>query len=195
MDILLVLAHGIFGWGDAASSDFKRDYFYGIKPFLIERCRAKGLTPTIIAPTVSPSESIAVRGGQLQSQIEKALHGMPKGTRTHVIAHSMGGLDTRWAITEGRMGDRIASLTTIGTPHRGTTIADLVLRHVKGLKSAVDLVDQLSDLAHNFTRRIKNQDALEFYRHLISNIEQSSPGEIERGLEALTLDGVHAFNQ
>ena len=59
MEILLVLAHGLFGWGDAASSDSKRDYFYGIKPFLTERCRAKGLTPTIIAPTVSPRAGAA----------------------------------------------------------------------------------------------------------------------------------------
>lgn len=56
----------------------------------------------------------------------------------HLIAHSMGGLDCRYLIASlDRRGayesdpqlarKRIASLTTIGSPHRGSPIADMVL--------------------------------------------------------------------
>ncbi|MFL5310583.1 MAG: lipase family alpha/beta hydrolase, partial [Myxococcales bacterium] len=42
-----------------------------------------------------------------------------------VIAHSMGGLDARYAISRLGLGERVASLVTIGTPHQGTPVADL----------------------------------------------------------------------
>jgi triacylglycerol lipase len=37
----------------------------------------------------------------------------------------MGGLDARYAISRLGLGDKVASLTTIGAPHRGTPLADL----------------------------------------------------------------------
>jgi triacylglycerol esterase/lipase EstA (alpha/beta hydrolase family) len=57
----------------------------------------------------------------------------------HLIAHSMGGLDSRYLIAQlesagrergdppGSASNRIASLTTVGSPHRGSPIADMVL--------------------------------------------------------------------
>jgi triacylglycerol lipase len=44
----------------------------------------------------------------------------------HLIAHSMGGLDARGMISRnnGGIAERIRTLTTIGTPHRGTPVAD-----------------------------------------------------------------------
>lgn len=44
----------------------------------------------------------------------------------HIIAHSMGGLDSRYLITHLGGSHRIASLTTIATPHFGSPIADVV---------------------------------------------------------------------
>jgi len=44
--------------------------------------------------------------------------------RVNIIAHSMGGLDARYAIARLGLSDRVASLVTIGTPHRGTPLAD-----------------------------------------------------------------------
>jgi triacylglycerol lipase len=40
----------------------------------------------------------------------------------------MGGLDSRWMIYKYKMDDRVATLTTIGTPHLGTSCADQRLR-------------------------------------------------------------------
>lgn len=45
--------------------------------------------------------------------------------RVNILAHSMGGLDARWAVARLGLHDKVASVTTIGTPHRGTPLADL----------------------------------------------------------------------
>src|SRR5262249_6473159 len=42
----------------------------------------------------------------------------------HLIAHSMGGLDARFLISRLNMAERVLTLTTLGTPHRGSTFAD-----------------------------------------------------------------------
>ncbi|MDU1889869.1 MAG: triacylglycerol lipase [Dysgonomonas sp.] len=44
--------------------------------------------------------------------------------KVNIIAHSKGGLDARYTITTLGMSDYVASLTTISTPHRGSTLAD-----------------------------------------------------------------------
>jgi triacylglycerol lipase len=41
----------------------------------------------------------------------------------------MGGLDARHMIVDQEMGERVASLTTVGTPHLGTILADQVIGH------------------------------------------------------------------
>lgn len=47
--------------------------------------------------------------------------------KVNIIAHSKGGLDCRYAISELDAGKYIASLTTINTPHRGCIFADYLL--------------------------------------------------------------------
>ncbi|MBQ4473556.1 MAG: alpha/beta fold hydrolase, partial [Lachnospiraceae bacterium] len=44
--------------------------------------------------------------------------------KVHVIAHSKGGLDARMAASSFGCGDRIASLTTVATPHHGSKTLD-----------------------------------------------------------------------
>lgn len=48
--------------------------------------------------------------------------------RIDLIAHSLGGLDARYALAHLGLARRVRSLVTVGTPHRGTPIADLALR-------------------------------------------------------------------
>lgn len=43
--------------------------------------------------------------------------------KVNIIAHSKGGLDSKYMITELGMEDKVASLTTLCTPHRGSVIA------------------------------------------------------------------------
>jgi triacylglycerol lipase len=47
--------------------------------------------------------------------------------RINIIAHSKGGLDSRYAIAKLGIGDKVASLTTVNTPHRCCLFADYLL--------------------------------------------------------------------
>jgi len=44
--------------------------------------------------------------------------------KLHLIAHSKGGLDARYLVSSLGYGDRVASLTTIATPHHGSRTMD-----------------------------------------------------------------------
>jgi triacylglycerol lipase len=47
-----------------------------------------------------------------------------EATKVNIVAHSQGGLDARYAITKLGYAPHVASLTTMGTPHRGTPLGD-----------------------------------------------------------------------
>ncbi len=47
--------------------------------------------------------------------------------KVNIIAHSKGGLDCRYAISEFDIAPYVASLTTISTPHRGCIFAEKLL--------------------------------------------------------------------
>lgn len=53
--------------------------------------------------------------------------------KVNLIAHSKGGLDSRYAISSLAMSAKIASLTTIATPHHGSKTMDLICKLPKGL--------------------------------------------------------------
>ena len=68
------------------------------------------------------------RAADLRREIIRITRNFSKWPRVHIIAHSMGGLDARMMIYKYEMQDRIGSLTTIGTPHLGTSYADWGLK-------------------------------------------------------------------
>lgn len=53
--------------------------------------------------------------------------------KVNIIAHSKGGLDSRWAISKLGAAPMVASLTTINTPHRGCRFVDYACRLPEGL--------------------------------------------------------------
>jgi len=61
----------------------------------------------------------------LKKTIENVL-AQTKTDKINIIAHSKGGIDSRYLIWKHDFGDKIASLTTICTPHHGSEIADLI---------------------------------------------------------------------
>jgi triacylglycerol lipase len=101
----VVLTHGILGFGD---------YFRGVAQHL----RSMGVT--VYLPRLPPLGSVPERAQRLAEFIASLPH-----ERVNVIAHSMGGLDIRYAVAHCGLAARVASIVTIGTPHRGTPIADL----------------------------------------------------------------------
>ncbi len=55
--------------------------------------------------------------------------------KLNVIAHSKGGLDIRMAASSLGAGERLASITTIATPHHGSRTLDLLFRAPRSLFS------------------------------------------------------------
>lgn len=48
--------------------------------------------------------------------------------KINIIAHSKGGLDCRYALSNLGAGGKVASLTTISTPHHGSKTMDLLMK-------------------------------------------------------------------
>ena len=69
----------------------------------------------------------AIRAKILEIQTETGCE------KVNIIAHSKGGLDARYLITRLGMGEAVASLTTISTPHRGSELLDLLGKLPDGL--------------------------------------------------------------
>ena len=63
---------------------------------------------------------------ELASRIEEIVTRTGCG-KLNIIAHSKGGLDSRYAISKLGCGKYVASLTTINTPHRGCLFAEYLL--------------------------------------------------------------------
>ena len=67
--------------------------------------------------------------------------------KVNIIAHSKGGIDSRYLIWKYDYGDKVASLTTISTPHHGSEIADLIFSqkivHTRTTKKALDIFGTL----------------------------------------------------
>lgn len=53
--------------------------------------------------------------------------------KVNIIAHSKGGLDSRYLITHLGYAEKIASLTTMSTPHHGSALVDFLNRLPKPL--------------------------------------------------------------
>lgn len=79
--------------------------------------------------------SVEVRSASLRTNVE-AVRQHSGAAKVHIIAHSMGGLDARHMLYAGRndrLHETVASLTTVGTPHLGTSFADWGVRHTREL--------------------------------------------------------------
>jgi triacylglycerol lipase len=110
----LVLLHGVLGFDEIGLGWRRHAYFRGVAE------RLEGLGARVHRPRLPASASVAERASRLVRVLRDF-----DGGRVNVIAHSMGGLDARYAISRLGLANRVVSLTTIGTPHLGTPLADL----------------------------------------------------------------------
>lgn len=107
--------------------------------------------PDVFSTNVDFAGSVVLRAGQLKEKVENVLADTG-AEKVHIIAHSMGGLDARMMIVDLGMAEKVASLTTIGTPHLGTVLADHVINRggdlwMDFLQKAVHLnLDGFNDL-------------------------------------------------
>jgi triacylglycerol lipase len=111
----VVLIHGLLGFDQVRMGPWVlANYFRGVPEVL-----AAGGNRVLIA-RVSPTGGIADRAAQLKVFLEQSCPGEP----VHLIGHSMGGLDARYLICHLGMAPSVLTLTTVGTPHRGSPFAD-----------------------------------------------------------------------
>ena len=61
--------------------------------------------------------------------------------KVNIIAHSRGGLEARYMISMLGMGEKVASLTTLSTPHRGSSMADYVIKRIGDKKVIASIID------------------------------------------------------
>lgn len=96
-------------------------YWRGIE----EALKANGIE--VIVAHVPASASIEERAFKLGQDIASKAG----GKSVNIIAHSMGGLDARYMISRLQPDNVVVkSLTTVATPHRGSTFADFCLEGI-----------------------------------------------------------------
>jgi triacylglycerol lipase len=123
----VVLVHGLLGFDALGVGPTRVDYFRGFA----SKLEAAGLE--VVTARMSPLAGVPTRAAQLARMVEQLPH-----DRLVFVAHSMGGLDARWAIAREGLAARTQALLTIGTPHRGTPIADLLsLRPLERARKAM----------------------------------------------------------
>ena len=110
----VVLVHGLFGFDEVVVGKVRHAYYRGIREELERDGHA------VQVARLPATGAIALRAERLA-----ALVAATEGKRVNVIAHSMGGLDARYAISKLGLGKRVGALVTVGTPHRGSPVADL----------------------------------------------------------------------
>ena len=111
-----VLVHGMM------AKDFSfYPAFRGIVTFL----RQQGLP--VYVTNQDGIGTIANNAAQLKDEIEDILKKENCG-KVNIIAHSKGGLDARYMISRLDMADRVASLTTLSTPHHGSKLCAALLK-------------------------------------------------------------------
>ena len=71
--------------------------------------------------------AIATNAEQIKAEILRILE-KENCQKVNIIAHSKGGLDARYMISCLDMADRVASLTTLSTPHHGSGISARLLQ-------------------------------------------------------------------
>lgn len=135
-------------------------YFKGIKTHL----ESNGFR--VFHPNQDFAGGVDLRAQQLADRVNETL-AETGAAKVHIVGHSMGGLDARHMIVDKGMAEKVASLTTIGTPHLGTILADQVIGHggfmLMDLLRPVLNLDGFGDLTvaacESFNRRAEDSEA------------------------------------
>lgn len=154
----IVLLHGLLGF----------DRLFGTVPYfngIVGALEADGVEVHVV--TAAQAGSPATRGDQIIRQLD-ALGGGP----FNLIGHSQGGLDARYIAA--RRPDLVVSVTSVGSPHRGTPVADFFWNAPIGpldewfIQGGADVIALLAGTPHR--------------------------NEARPAIEALTTAGAAAFN-
>lgn len=114
----ILLVHGVF------FRDFRFFNYWGRIPAELKKNGA-----TVFYGNQQSAASVERCGEELTKRIKQIVQetGCEK---VNIIAHSKGGLDSRYAISACGAADYVATLTTVNTPHNGCIFADHLLNKI-----------------------------------------------------------------
>jgi triacylglycerol lipase len=168
----VILVHGLFGFDRIGVPGARFDYFRGISAHLAS------LGCTAHAVRLPMMSSVPARARALVDAIEAQPH-----ERMDLVAHSLGGLDARYALAHLGLASRVRSLVTIGTPHHGSPIADLFhegqldwLRRLVGVMGLpISALEWLSSSAlDKFNRDVPDVAGVR-YASVVGGLRKGSP--------------------
>lgn len=153
----LLMVHGVF------FRDFKYFNYWGRIPAALEKNGA-----TIYYGNHHSAASVESCGMELAERI-KSIVEETGCEKLNIIAHSKGGLDTRYAMEYLGISKYVASLTTINTPHRGCKFADYLLE-----KAPASLRKKVADTYNGAFKKFgdENPDFLKAVTDLTSSVCQ-----------------------
>jgi triacylglycerol lipase len=176
----IVLVHGLLGF-DALGPV---QYFYGV-PSELRRSGA-----VVYTASVSQSNSTEVRGEQLLKELQ-TLQARYGHTKFNLVGHSHGGNTIRYVA--GVSPSLVASVTSVGTPHQGSKVADalqgitnftgtteLVAGVVNGLSSVVAFLSGSGSNPQNALASLQSlstQGAQDFNRRFPAGAPTTSCGQ------------------
>lgn len=163
----IVLTHGMLGFDNILGID----YWYGI-PSALRRDGAK-----VYVTEVSQLNTSEARGEELLEQVEEivAISGKPK---VNLLGHSHGGPTIRYVAAI--RPDLVASVTSIGAPHKGSAAADFIRNVPPGSAGETLLAGIVNGLGGLI--------------NMLSGSSSTSPQNALGSLESLNSVGAAKFN-
>lgn len=110
----IVLVHGLSGFDSILA-----DYFYGVRGAL----NNVGAN-SVYTPQIAGWDSNEARGEELLEYVED-LVATTGASKVNLIGHSQGGTTARYVASV--RPDLVASVTSVGSPHFGSNVADVIL--------------------------------------------------------------------
>lgn len=156
----VVFVHGFMGFNEIRLPCKRVTYFRGVKNALTD------IGVNCYFPQLPAGGSISDRAKVLAAFLNTISE-----QKIILIAHSMGGLDSRYVISRLDPAHRISRLITIGTPHRGSAMAEWVLKTPRLINTLArwlgrsGLEDLRRDTCNRFNATVPNRTDVEYFSY------------------------------
>lgn len=118
--------------------------------------------------------SIEDSARELKKRIEKIVN-KTGCQKVNIIAHSKGGLDCRYALSKFGVADKVASLITINTPHKGCLFADFLLEKIPN-----DVKNKIADTYNKALKYLGEKDA--DFLSAVKNLTDEFCSELDKNM-------------
>jgi triacylglycerol lipase len=105
-------------------------------------------------------------------ELDKAMKNIFPGEKVNLIGHSMGGLNARLYTSRFDQGARVASVTTIGTPNKGTAMVDHFLElFLNEVMDKTEIIAKKLNLSHVGFRQLSKKYFDEHFHVHVQDVE------------------------